>query len=250
MLGGGGYALSQGLGDDEAGKQASPTSSAPATPTSLPSTAAPSTPTASGSGADPSDPPVPLVAGWRVQTDTDSQGNKAAVDVPGIGWKLGEESTIQGYETHDGKDRVTGHSPMEFKDGYCAKDKNDQLALIVFQSSGDRDPADVGPDSALRWEEIIGLKEDGTREKSSAPVSKQVAINGGKTQAVQTRLTIPNTSPPKPDRCSAPKYEVITQSFTTGNATATLVVVRDVGVPGALDDATLDKILASARPVS
>ncbi|WP_050668393.1 hypothetical protein [Luteipulveratus halotolerans] len=251
VLGGGGYALSQGLGDDRAGQQTSPTSSAPATPTSQPSTASPATSSgsSSGGGLGGGDGTPPLVPGWRVKKDTDKQGNTTAVDFPLTDWQLKEGQQL-GYGDNDGKPVITAHEASTYRRGYCPKDPSDYLAFAAFQTSGDRDPADIAPDVIVTWADAAALKKDGSHEKFGPPVSKQVAINGGRTQAIRSRITVPNTDSADPKECSAPKREIVAQSFTNGNATATVIVVRELGVPNALDDKTLDQILASARPVS
>ncbi|MDE9364948.1 hypothetical protein PZ938_04960 [Luteipulveratus sp. YIM 133132] len=264
VLGGGGYALYRSTqGTDRATGDVTPSPTASTAPT----------PTAGASSASgPGLGVQPLVRGWQVDLDTDDAGNKAAFDVPprgrmaaaGVGattdpvWDVSTSSQeYAGYfyakaKTPGGllpKAIINGHRPAGYRTGFCAATKNQNLASVVFQTSGDRDPADIAPDLAGWWSRAAALKsDDRTYESSSSVTSQQVAVNGGRTLAVRSRATVTH-SERRSGRCFAPVTEVVVTSFTTGNGTASVVLTRDLGVPNALDDTTTQRILDSVRPV-
>ncbi|AKU18049.1 hypothetical protein [Luteipulveratus mongoliensis] len=268
VLGGGGYALYQGSKDDKP-DPAAQTSSQPPSPTATESspTSAPSPTSDSGGGIGTKNVP-PIVPGWQANY-ADKDGDlvfNAAFDVPpagsftptgGVGkaaepeWKLGKITTSEGFGELFDKSvpTATGRKPADYRDGYCTTNEGSSLATFVFQFSGDRDPVDIAPDATTKWAKAIAYKKNKTYEKYTEGTPQQIKVNGGKTVAVQTRTTIPNTEP-DPKKCSAPKMELVVTSFTSGNATATVVGVRKVGIANALDNATWEKILASARPVA
>ncbi|KNX36170.1 hypothetical protein [Luteipulveratus halotolerans] len=266
VLGAGAYALMRG-DDDGGGQQVAPSMSASApsagpSPSTSSSASAPgSTGTGLGTVAVP-----PLVPGWQVRTFDDEEGNRAAFDVPattipasGVNaepqqlWSFLTGDAKVTLSDNDNKPLVTAVRAVRYRAGYCTKPKGKDAdrGFIAYQLTGDRDPADAAPDVAAMWADAVALKDDGSKEKSTPVVSTQVAINGGRTQAIQSRTTVAVTRAQDPAYCTEPKsVEVVVQSFTTGDATATVVLVRDKGIPDQIDDKTLDQILASARPLS
>lgn len=258
ILGGGGYLLWGNQGDHNT---ASPVVSSASPPTTASSSSA-SAPSPDASAAPRAETPLaPLTPGWRVQ-EGDPSKERAAFDVPpaartfatGAGetkqiWQLGETSALRGYADNNGKPLAIGHSEVTYRDGFCGSAKGEDMGFLVFATSGDRDPADVSPSLASFWADAASLKKDSTHEKYAQSPAKQVTVNAGKTPAVQSRVTIPNTEVDK-QKCQASKVELTVTSFTAGNGTASIVCVRDVGVPNAMSDVDLNAILASARPTA
>ncbi|MDE9364947.1 hypothetical protein PZ938_04955 [Luteipulveratus sp. YIM 133132] len=266
VLGGGGYAIYRGTqSDTTATNPAAPTQPTAVTTTQPSSTSGSSQAPSSGSSPGPiaGRGLSPAVPGWQVVQGQDKD-HGGLYDVPpagsfqgpGVGkshpvWSLSSptDTVYRGFgdDIKGGDALVIGRQPASYREGFCAGDENQDRAFLVWSTSGDRDPAEVGPDTADRWAKVMSTKKDKTSHESyAAPATKQVMVNGGKTPAVQSRTTIPNTEQ-DPKKCTAPKVELVVTSFAAKNGTATIVAVRDLGVPDALDDATLNKIIGSAR---
>ncbi len=192
----------------------------------------------------------PSQAGWITVPGSDKA--KAAYDIPATDkYAPGKVDRLIGYEPPEGVDHkwVIASSASSYDRNFCKTDKGGQRAFMGFVNIGTREPAEAAPGVASETADLIAYKKDKKTMASRTPTkTTTIKVNGGRTTAVQSVLTVDNGDP-STKKCDPKKLEVRTVAFTnSGNGVSTmLLVVRDLGA-GQMPDADVTKIVASVRP--
>lgn len=215
-------------------------------PTSAPSVAPTSGPIASPTGQPGAVPLVidPVVPGWNVVR---SVKRAAVYDVPPT-WTVLSEDTIIGYEDTLGN-RVVSTGAATFGEDVCGDNSN--LGIAVVRHDEGTDLAAASRINAEQWADLAYRDAENARPRLSTAAPETITTTAGR-QASLVKVT------------ARPSTPVTECGITTGSAwalaatgfdgelgpTVVLVVVADVGVPGALPEAEIRQILSSLRPAT
>lgn len=159
----------------------------------------------------------------------------SSVEVPGRGWTLEPRETTIYYVDPAGDPVVGVSGPAVYRNGYCPGARgSSQRAFAGF--TGTSDPS--------AWVEAISLAEDLRSSNDHTPVETRARTLADGTPAIRSSSTITLADP---GDCHPPRVQFTMLSWHTGDGRANLVLVRDVGTPGALTDESAEAILGSAR---
>ncbi|MFI1255772.1 hypothetical protein ACH4U6_18615 [Streptomyces netropsis] len=245
VIGGGAFFLLQG-GDEEkpeAGKGGPQASGAPAQPTQEP--------TPGNGSASPSGPP-PKVAGWQTQT-SDEHNYRYDVPAKADKWNVAPQGTAISY-TDNGKPVVVMREIASYREGGCSSNANPdsmgeagkgQLASIGTTGGGkDLDLKENARNWAGNWGTMAygGLNN---KPKIEIQDEKAWKANGIEGWTATAKVTVKN----RPSDCVPPTAIVksIAQKLPDGTFHG-WVIYADQGVPDALTEAQIDKIMSTVRP--
>ncbi|MFB6582423.1 hypothetical protein ACFCYC_34335 [Streptomyces sp. NPDC056402] len=198
--------------------------------------------------ASAADPTKPLVAGWKTVINPT---HGTAFDVP-PGWEVLEPQVFSGYE--DSKDRekvLIGHTaPAFYKSQWCSIDANGDGQVTDVRlgnvgtkgAGGAKDPADIAVKEAPTWVYAAYTQPDKSVVKADGPV-EYTTKSGVKGSYVKAR----SSGAPRPHRCAGDGQAVV---FGFKNSRGDLVswdFYGRTGVPGAVDDALIMRILSTVR---
>ncbi|MEU4896519.1 hypothetical protein AB0B12_27945 [Streptomyces sp. NPDC044780] len=213
--------------------------------------AASSPSSASSAPASPSGD-QPSVAGWQTQT---AQKHHFRYDVPAKAakWKVLGEDTALSYTDKDGQPIVVMTAAANYREGGCASSPNPK----AFGEAGKGQLATVGTtgggkdgtlqENARNWAGNWGFAAYGGAdhkpkiEVTEAKPWKQGGIDG---YTATAQVTVTN----RPSSCVPPKAVVhsIAQKLPDGTMHG-WVIYADQGVPNALTDAEIKKIMSTVR---
>ncbi|WP_308015590.1 hypothetical protein, partial [Streptomyces huiliensis] len=255
VIGGGiAFALKGGSGDDEKKEDAKGASAAPKDPAGPQASA--SAPAPGGQGADkPADGGYKAPAGWQSQV---YERHGFAYDVPGKGekWKLLPGDTMISY-TDKGKPVVAMTGTANFREGGCSSNPNPdtfgeagkgQLATVGTTGGGkDGDLQTNARNWAGNWGVMayggVGANKPKIEVSQATPWKK----NGieGYTATAKVKVTH------RPSACVPPTAIVksIAQKMPDGTFHG-WVIYADQGVPDALSEEQIDKIMQTVRPAA
>jgi hypothetical protein len=186
----------------------------------------------------------PVVPGW---SPVRSEQRAAAYDVP-PSWHVFTESTIIGYEIDSGK-RVAASGAADIGAGACGS-KDASLAVAAIKHDTGSDLARASEGTAREWADLAYRDDKERPPRLTVRPPESITTLGGK-PAVLVKVEVRTASPA--GACKLKEGAVYATSATgfTGELgpTAILVVVADVGVPGAVRDADIRRILTTLRPV-
>ncbi|GGR24316.1 hypothetical protein [Streptomyces netropsis] len=245
VIGGGAFFLLRG-GDEEkpeAGKGGPQASGAPAQPTQEP--------TPGNGSASPSGPP-PKVAGWQTQT-SDEHNYRYDVPAKADKWNVAPQGTAISY-TDNGKPVVVMREIASYREGGCSSSANPdsmgeagkgQLASIGTTGGGkDLDLKENARNWAGNWGTMAygGLNN---KPKIEIQDEKAWKANGIEGWTATAKVTVKN----RPSDCVPPTAIVksIAQKLPDGTFHG-WVIYADQGVPDALTEAQIDKIMSTVRP--
>ncbi|MEV8480168.1 hypothetical protein [Streptomyces sp. NPDC051173] len=196
----------------------------------------------------------PMVAGWQTQT---AREYRFRYDVPGKGtqWNLLPQDTMSSYVDESGKPEITMRDVAHFREGGCASSANPK----ALGEAGKGQLATVGTmggdtslsiqENARNWAGNWGFFAYGGKtnkpkiEVSEAKPWKHNGIDGWTATA---KVTVAN----RPSSCvpATAIAKSIVEKLPDGKFHS-WVVYADQGVPDALPEAEIDKIMATVRPV-
>ncbi|MFF4158319.1 hypothetical protein [Streptomyces sp. NPDC001678] len=251
VIGGGAYfALSGNSGGDDDKKNDKPQagqsqSQAPAAP------GQPDKPADGGASAGPS-AQQPTVAGWQTQLRAE---HYFQYDVPGKAdkWKVFPTDTAISY-TEDGKPVVVMTGTSNYKEGGCSSQPNPdafgeagQGQLATVGTTGGGKDGDLKT-NARNWAGNWGFMAYGGKDhkpKLEFTDEKEWKHNGIDGWTATAKVTVTN----RPSACVPPTAIVksIAQKMPDGTFHG-WVIYADQGVPDALTEAQIDKIMNTVRP--
>ncbi|WP_344596696.1 hypothetical protein [Streptomyces violaceusniger] len=194
----------------------------------------------------------PLFSGWQTQT---SQKHHFRYDVPGKAekWKVLDEETALSYTDENGQPIVVMTAAGNYREGGCASSPNPK----AFGEAGKGQLATVGTtgggkdgtlqENARNWAGNWGFAAYGGADHkpkikvSEAKPWKQGGIDG---YTATAQVTVTN----RPSPCVPPKAVAhsIAQKLPDGTMHG-WVIYADQGVPKALTDAQIKKIMSTVR---
>ncbi|MFF3089084.1 hypothetical protein ACFVRB_29185 [Streptomyces nojiriensis] len=198
--------------------------------------------------ASAADPTRPLVAGWKTVINPT---HGTAFDVP-PGWEVLEPQVFSGYE--DTKDRekvLIGHTaPAFYKSQWCSIDANGDGQVTDVRlgnvgtkgAGGAKDPADIAVKEAPTWVYAAYTQPDKSVVTADKPV-EYTTKSGLRGSYVKAR----SSGAQRPNRCAGDGQAVV---FGFKNSRGDLVswdFYGRTGVPGAVDDALIMRILSTVR---
>ncbi len=190
-------------------------------------------------------------AAGAVQLVTGGEHDAAVFEV-GDGWVLRPRGTSLFYTDADGRISAGLDGAAVFHDGACAA----QDGSVGEAATGNRAFAGFGRPSRLsarrtsrvlaqQWRDALGHDaRTGTTHAAGALRTRRVELDDGSVAArtdVGLRIA-------RPGACEAARVRTSVVSLDTGRWTSSVVLVRDLGVPDALDGAAAERLLASLRP--
>ncbi|WP_240351417.1 hypothetical protein [Streptomyces olivoreticuli] len=196
----------------------------------------------------------PVVAGWQTQT---AREYRFRYDVPGkdAKWNLLPQDTMTSYVDEAGKPQITMRDVAHFREGGCSSAANPN----AFGETGKGQLATVGTmggdtslsiqENARNWAGNWGFFAYGGKtnkpkiEVSEARPWKHNGIDGWTATA---KVTVTN----RPSQCvpATAIVKSIVEKQPDGKFHS-WVVYADQGVPDALPETEIDKIMATVRPV-
>ncbi|MFI1797835.1 hypothetical protein ACH427_10810 [Streptomyces sp. NPDC020379] len=195
----------------------------------------------------------PMVAGWQTQT---AREYRFRYDVPGkdAQWNLLPRDTMTSYVDASGKPEITMRDVAHFREGGCSSSANPkalgeagkgQLATVGTMGG---DPSLSIQENARNWAGNWGFFAYGGKtnkpriEVSEAKPWKRNGIDGWTATA---RVTVTN----RPSTCvpATAISKSIVEKLPDGKFHS-WVIYADQGVPDALPEAEIDKIMATVRP--
>ncbi|MGW2369949.1 hypothetical protein ACWCZ5_30835 [Streptomyces sp. NPDC001667] len=196
----------------------------------------------------------PMVAGWQTQT---AREYRFRYDVPGkdAKWNLLPQDTMNSYVDESGKPEITMRDVAHFREGGCASSANPkalgeagkgQLATVGTMGG---DPSLSIQENARNWAGNWGFFAYGGKtnkpkiEVSEAKPWKHNGIDGWTATAKVTVTNRPSTCVP-----ATAISKSIVEKLPDGKFHS-WVIYADQGVPDALPEAEIDKIMATVRPV-
>ncbi|MFD7781749.1 hypothetical protein ACFV4Q_01340 [Streptomyces nojiriensis] len=203
---------------------------------------------AAAAAASAEDPTRPLVAGWKTVINPT---HGTAFDVP-PGWEVLEPQVFSGYE--DTKDRekvLIGHTaPAFYKSQWCSIDANGDGQVTDVRlgnvgtkgAGGAKDPADIAVKEAPTWVYAAYTQPDKSVVTADKPV-EYTTKSGLRGSYVKAR----SSGAQRPNRCAGDGQAVV---FGFKNSRGDLVswdFYGRTGVPGAVDDALIMRILSTVR---
>jgi hypothetical protein len=134
------------------------------------------------------------------------------------------------------------NGPAVFKDGYCKGSSGiSNRGFVGFTRTATGMSAhEANTDLSRDWVAAVSLNEDLKTSSPHTPLrTTEVTLGDGSTAVrSSSRITLDTGDP-----CDPPAVELTMVSLDTGDAVANLVLVRDVGVPGALSEELADQII-------
>lgn len=189
-------------------------------------------------------PPVmdPGVPGWNVAR---SARRAAAYDVPPT-WTVQPESAILGFRDGAGN-MVASSGAATFGEDVCGDGSN--LALAVLRHDEGTDLADAALRNAELWADAAYRDDAGTAPVLSTAAPETITTAAGQpASVVEVTATLPAPVPPC-GTTTGSTYAVAAGGFAGElGPTVVLVVVADVGVPGAAPESDIRRLLSSLRP--
>ncbi|WP_051781658.1 MULTISPECIES: hypothetical protein [unclassified Streptomyces] len=198
--------------------------------------------------AQAADPTKPLVAGWKTVINPK---HGTAFDVP-PGWEVLEPQIFSGYEDSKDTEKVLiGHTaPAFYKSQWCSIDTNGDGQITDVRlgnvgtkgAGGAKDPADIAVKEAPTWVYAAYTQPDKSVVTSDKPVA-YTTKSGVKGSYVKAR----SSGAARTDRCAGDGQAIV---FGFRNSRGDLVswdFYGRTGVPGAVDDALIMRILSTVR---
>ncbi|PWI44562.1 hypothetical protein CK485_15975 [Streptomyces sp. ICBB 8177] len=211
-------------------------------------------PPASGGPNSTAGPLKPLIAGWQTQTRA---AHHFAYDVPPASqqWHVYDPGIEIAYTDDQGKPIVTMSGTADYHEGGCASHPNantvgqagkGQLATIGTQGGSGGTPQQDAYNVAGNW---VFAAYGGADHKPKISVTKAVpwdhnGLKGWTSTATATDIY-------RPSSCVPPRAiaKTIAQQLPDGTVHE-WVIYADQGVPNALTEAQIDKIMSTVRPYS
>lgn len=198
--------------------------------------------------AQAADPTKPLVAGWKTVINPK---HGTAFDVP-PGWEVLEPQIFSGHvDDKDSEKLIIGHSaPAFYKSKWCSVDGDGDGQVVDVRlantgtkgAGGAKDPADIAVKEAPTWVYAAYTQPDKSVVTSDKPVA-YTTKSGVKGSYVKAR----SSGVPRSDRCAGDGQAIV---FGFRNSRGDLVswdFYGRTGVPGAVDDALIMRILSTVR---
>ncbi|MGW3322439.1 hypothetical protein [Streptomyces virginiae] len=198
--------------------------------------------------ASAADPTKPLVAGWKTVINPK---HGTAFDVP-PGWEVLEPQIFSGYEdSKDTEKLLIGHTaPAFYKSRWCSHDANGDGQITDVRlgnvgtkgAGGAKDPADIAVKEAPTWVYAAYTQPDKSVVTSDKPVA-YTTKSGVKGSYVRAR----SSGVPRSNHCAGDGQAIV---FGFRNSRGDLVswnFYGRTGVPGAVDDALIMRILNTVR---
>ena len=172
----------------------------------------------------------------------------AAVFEVGDGWVLRPRGTSLFYTDAEGRISAGLDGAAVFRDGACAAGEGASNRAFAGFGRPSRLPARrTSRVLAQQWRDALGHDaRTGTTHEAGALRTRAVELDDGSV-AVRTDVGLGIV---EPSACEAARVRASVVSLDTGRWTSSVVLVRDLGVPDALDGAAAERLLASLRPTA
>ncbi|MEV5943139.1 hypothetical protein [Streptomyces sp. NPDC051994] len=227
-----------GKSDQADGKKQSPSASASAAPSSP-------APNPRGAGTEV----APVIAGWKVVVNP-TRGD--AFDVP-PDWEVDSPSMSVGWSDKADPNGFGGmmmSAPAYYKSKWCTtkgssgRDENTALATIGTKGANGAKSTDEAAQQADDWLYYAYTQPDKNHITSDKPVpfTTKSGLQGSVVRAKATGVK-------KTDKCSTDGQSVLFGFKTAKGDLAAWSLIANTGVPGAVDEDTIQKILSTIRLV-
>jgi hypothetical protein len=172
--------------------------------------------------------------------------DNALFEVParGEGWTTESSDTVVYYVDRKGDPAVGVNGPAVFRNGYCttSSDASNRGFVGFTRTATGMSAREANADLSREWVAAVSLNDDLRTSSPHTPLrTTEVTLDDG-SPAVRSssRITLDSD-----DACDPPAVEFTMVSLDTGDAVANLVLVRDVGVRGALTDELVDQVIGT-----
>ncbi|MDF8264714.1 hypothetical protein [Luteipulveratus flavus] len=202
--------------------------------------------TASSGPPTPTPAAAPSVPAGRWQT-VRAPDESYLVPAPRDGWTMGTPGDSVGYADAQGRPLASANSPSYFQAAFCPRGSSPGRAWVGVVPT----PAGVGEPSravAKVWASAVSLRADGRQHSPTSPVSSTTGTVDDPGATAVTSTSVVTLDEPDPTGCLPPRVEVTARTVSNEGLSATVVLVRDLDVPGQLTDDIKDRILRSVRP--
>ena len=171
-------------------------------------------------------------------------GARVEVPPPADGWTRTRGDVVVYYVDRRGDPAVGVRGPAVFRDGYCARRPGGSNRGFVGFARPATGVSVATANTALgrRWVRAVALDGDLRTSRPHTPLRTDRLTLADGTTAVRSvsRIRVADHGP-----CGAPEVVVTLVSLDAGGRVATLVMVRDAEVRGALADGLADRILGT-----
>lgn len=171
-------------------------------------------------------------------------GARVEVPAPADGWTRKGGDVVVYYVDRRGDPAVGVRGPAVFRDGYCARRPGGSNRGFVGFARPATGVSVRAANTALgrRWVRAVALDGDLRTSSPHTPLRTRPLTLADGTPAVRStsRIRVADRRP-----CGAPEVVVTLVSVETGGRVATVVMVRDAGVHGALSNGLADRILGT-----
>ena len=170
----------------------------------------------------------------------------AAVFEVGDDWVLRPRGTSLFYTDAEGRISAGLDGAALFRDGACAAGEGASNRAFAGFGRPSRLPARrTSRLLARQWRDALAHDaRTGTTHRAGALRTREVDRDDG-SAAVRTDVGLRIV---EPSACEAARVRASVVSLDTGRWTSSVVLVRDLDVPDALDGASAERLLASLRP--
>lgn len=231
-----------------AGSTSASTRSDPPTSSTPTTSAATSTPFDVQSAAAQEYGPA-LKSGWTIVRGKSER--QAAYDVPtNDRWEPPKNSSdMQGWMSDNDSDKsLVTTAPSQYGKGFCATDKSQGTGFVGLVNIGTRDPAEAAPAVLDVVAKLITYNKDSkTYAKKGEVQTRQIKVNGGTIDAIESKATMENGLPEQ-KRCSGKNYEARTVAFSGKQVSVMLLIFRNLDATDKMPDQDIDGIINSLRP--
>lgn len=190
-----------------------------------------------------------LKPGWKIVAGT-SKSN-AAYDVPDNDeWEPPQHpGDLQGWLADNKEDKgVVASAPSEYGKGHCPTAKAAATGFIGFVNIGTRDPAEAAPSVIENVAKLITYDKKTKKYLKYSPArTRQITVNGGKTPAIESLMTM-DVANPEAKRCEGKKAEARVVAFSGSGVSVMLLISRDMDTKKKMSDQDILDIINSLRP--
>lgn len=201
----------------------------------------------------------PVKPGWVVNSGDQYKGDEGAFDTPPETerftnhegksrpvWKVENPDMEFGVVSQAG--RAGSHAPSVYRGGHCKNRYGEQSHGFFSWIRSHDDPATASGELSTKWLGVLTVGENGNKVTADPTRRTQIKVNGGKTPAVQSLTTLPGPDHKK-DKCASPRLELRVIAFQGTSSTPVVIMLRDLGVPDQMPNATMNQIISTIRPV-
>lgn len=232
LLAGGVGALALTGGGNDENTVASTNSGAPSGTSSSDGHSEPSEPSTSSSNPTTQDLSAkfgkPTKPGWGTVASTQTDKGEVAVDIPST-WVHRKGWSVTWAAADNPSTLVGANAASTWGQGQCKTDAEAAYAVAGFiPAVGTGDSRKASADAAKRFAGVMARREDGTTAKVGPVKTTGVKVEGGKTSAAQSVVTV-DRGVRDTKACESPRVEVRMVAMPVGTGNRVLIIVQDAG---------------------